>query len=136
MSSTITPISPASKDRRPNMSTSPVQDQQNMSTSQQQHQKLLDALISNHKSFSTGQHCLCSIQTIIFILCSSLKNKPGILPPLILDIGLHRAPVAKPFYENCVKYNLKRKDATIGASFLFRNKSFQVIKHFSFKVLS
>ena len=84
------------------MSTSPVQDQQNMSTSQQQHQKLLDALISNHKSFSSGQHCLCSIQTIIFILCSSLKNKPGILPPLILDTGLHRGPVAKPFYENSV----------------------------------
>ena len=47
----------------------------------------------------------------------TLKNKPGILPQLILDIGLHRAPVAKPFYENSVKYNLKRKDATIAQVF-------------------
>ena len=124
MSSTITPISPASKDRRPNMSTSPMQDQQNMSTSQQQHQKLLDALISNQKFFQQANIVCVPFKRLYFYCAHRLQNKPGILPPLILDIGLHRAPVAKPFYENCVKYNLKRKDATIGASFLFSYKSF------------
>ena len=65
------------------MSTSPVQDQQNMSTSQQQHQKLLDALISNHKSFYASKTA-----NVIFTLGTMFEETQS-NPSLVAPIHLH-----------------------------------------------